>query len=124
VTFVHCPACDSTKALLAASNKVSRLYFFCPDCQHVWDTPSKPHSTSHSRRRGDYVYDIDILEIAPPANAVRFYAIVVNMVRLHSGQIVPVNAEFQGAFGATPDEVVAELEAAIDKWVKDQTQSP
>ena len=54
VTFVRCPACGLARAVLAF-NRVSRLYFFCPRCQHVWDTPAKPHSTSYSRRFGDYV---------------------------------------------------------------------
>src|ERR1700678_3013384 len=120
VTFVHCPACDFAKAILAA-NKVSRLHCFCPHCQHVWDAPSKPHSTSYWRRAGDYAYDIDIHEITPPSNAARFYAQVMNMVRLESGQMVPVNTELQDAYGATPDDAVTKLEAVVEGWLKDPT---
>jgi phage FluMu protein Com len=121
VKFVRCPACGLPKAVLAF-NKVSRLYFFCPRCQHVWDTPSKPHSTSYSRRMGEYVYDIVIHEIAQPATAARFYAKVVNMVRVAAGQTVPVD-ELQDAYGATADEAVTNLEAAVKEWVKEQTRS-
>jgi hypothetical protein len=119
VTFVHCPACDFAEAVVADS-KVTRLYFFCPRCRHVWDTPSRPHGTSYSRRAGDYVYDIDIHEITAPADSARFYAQVVNMVRLESGQTVPIKAELQDAYGDTPAEVVSRLEAAVEEWVKDQ----
>jgi hypothetical protein len=120
VTFVPCPACDFAQAVVAY-NRASSLYFFCPRCQHVWDTPSRPHGTSYSRRTHDYVYDIDIHEIAPPAESTRFYAQVVNMVRLESGQTVPVNAGLLDAYGATPAEVVSKLEAAVEKWVRDQS---
>jgi hypothetical protein len=121
VTFVRCPSCDSARAVLAY-NKVSRLYFFCPRCQHVWDTPSKPRDTSYSRRMGDYVYDIDIREITPPSSGARYYAKVVNMVRVESGQTVTVN-ELQDAYGETPDEAVTNLEASVKEWMKDQTRT-
>jgi hypothetical protein len=123
VTFVHCPACDYARAVFAYE-EASRWYFFCPRCQHAWDTPSMPGptATSYSRRRGEYVYDIEVFETAAPATAGPFYARVVNMVRREAGHDVSVNAELQDAYGATPDEAVSRIEAAVEKWVKDQTQ--
>ena len=121
VTFVRCPACGLARAVLAF-NRVSRLYFFCPRCQHVWDTPAKPHSISYSRRIGDYVYDIHIHEITQPATAARFYAKVVNMVRVEAGQTAQVD-ELIDAYGATPDEAYSTLEAAAEAWLKNQTPS-
>jgi hypothetical protein len=121
VTFVRCPACDFAKAVLA-DNTVSRLYCFCPSCQYVWDTPSKPDSSSYSRRTGDYVYDIDIRKISAPANAAHFSAHVVNMVRLESGQTVPVNPDLAVAYGDTSDNVVTTLVTAVEAWVIDQTR--
>jgi hypothetical protein len=69
---------------------------------------------SYLRRRGDFVYDINICEANPPADAGRFYAQVVNMVRLEFGQTVSVNAELQDAYGATRDEAFSEIEIAVE----------
>jgi hypothetical protein len=80
--------------------------------------------TSYSRRKGDYRYDVEIHEAAPPGNAGRFYARAVNMVRLESGQQVSVNADLRGEYGATPDEAFSRMEAAVEVWVRDQTQKP
>jgi hypothetical protein len=52
---------------------------------------------SYLHRRGEFVYDINVYEATPPADAGRFYAQVVNMVRLESGQTVSVNAELRDA---------------------------
>jgi hypothetical protein len=79
--------------------------------------------TSYTRRFGEYVYDIIVYEVTPPAAAGHFCARVVNMVRLEAGQTVAVRADLQDAYGATRDEAVTQLEAAIEKWVKDQTPS-
>ena len=79
--------------------------------------------TSYARRRGEYRYDVAIYETTPPADAGRFYAHVVNMVRLEGGQTVSINADLQDAYGATPDEAYSTLEAAVEAWVKDQTSS-
>jgi hypothetical protein len=79
--------------------------------------------TSYSRRRGDYRYDVAIYETTPFANACRFYARVVNMERLESGNTASVNPELQDAYGATRDEAYSRLEAAVEEWVKDQTRS-
>ena len=87
------------------------------------DSDDKRVFTSYSRRRGDYRYDIAIYETTPPANAGLFYAHVMNMVRLESGQTVSVTAELQDAYGATPDEAYSKLEAAVEEWLKDQTRS-
>ena len=37
VIHVECPACHWAKAVLAYENGQKRC-FFCPPCQHVWDT--------------------------------------------------------------------------------------
>jgi uncharacterized membrane protein YqjE len=78
--------------------------------------------TSYSRREGDYLYDIDIREAAPPASADRFVARVVNMVRLESGHTVLVNVELQEEKGATLDEAFSQIEAVVEAWVEDRTQ--
>jgi len=80
--------------------------------------------TSYSRGKGDYRYDIAIYETTPPAIAGRFYARVVNMVRLESGQTVSVNAELQDAFGPTPDEAYSRLQTAVEEWVDGQRFKP
>jgi hypothetical protein len=77
---------------------------------------------SYWRRRGDFAYDIEIYEATPPADAGRFYAQVVNMVRLESGQTVSVNAELQDAYGATRDDAFSKIEVAVEEWVEDQTR--
>jgi hypothetical protein len=79
--------------------------------------------TSYSRREGEYRYDIAIFETVPPAAAALFRAQVVNLVRLEGGQTLPVDADLQDAYGATPDEAFSRLEAAVEAWVKDQTPS-
>jgi hypothetical protein len=78
--------------------------------------------TSYSRRKGEYRYDVEIHEAAPPGNVGRFYAKVVNLVRLEAGQQVSVNVDLHGAYGATPDEAFSRIEAVLDAWMKDQTQ--
>jgi hypothetical protein len=87
------------------------------------DGDDKRVFTSYSRRRGEYRYDIAIYETTPPATAGRFYAQVVNMVRLEAGRPVSVNAELEVAYGATPDEAYSTLEAAAEAWMKNQTPS-
>jgi hypothetical protein len=47
----------------------------------------------------------------------------VNIVRLESGQTVPVNPEFLDEYGATPAEAVSQIDAAVKEWVKDQRPS-
>ena len=37
VIHAECPACHWTKAVLAYTQLRTRC-FFCPHCQHVWDT--------------------------------------------------------------------------------------
>jgi hypothetical protein len=44
------------------------------------------------------------------------------MVRLESGQQVSVNADLRDEHGATPDEAFSKIEAALEEWVKSQTQ--
>jgi hypothetical protein len=75
---------------------------------------------SYSRRTGDYLYDIEVQEAAPPpAEYGRFCARIVNMVRAKSQ--MSVNADLQDEYGATPDEAVAQIEAVVEKWVKGET---
>ena len=74
--------------------------------------------TSYSRRQGDYCYDVETHESAPPGRVNRFYAKVVNLIRLESGDRVPVNAHPHGAYGATPDEAFSRVEAVVEAWVK------
>jgi hypothetical protein len=86
------------------------------------DNDVKKVLTSYSRRRGDYRYDIAIFETIPSASAGRFYAQVVNMVRLESGHTISVNAGLQDAHGATPDEALSRIEAEVEEWEKNQTR--
>jgi hypothetical protein len=76
--------------------------------------------TSYSRHRGEYRYDIAIYQTAPSADTGRFYAQVVNMVRLEGGQTVSINVDLQPRYGATPEEAYSALESDIEAWMKDQ----
>ena len=51
-----------------------------------------------------------------PANAVRFSAHLVNMVRLESGHTVAVAPNSRPA-GATLDDAFAHVDAAVAAWV-------
>ena len=84
------------------------------------DSEDRQLFTSYSRKSGDYHYDIAIHEAVPPVNAGRFYAQVVNIVRLESGRTEGVNAEIPDEYGATADEAFSKLEAAVERWVKNQ----
>jgi hypothetical protein len=86
------------------------------------DNGDKLICSSCSRRRGEYLYDVDLYETIAPANIVHVYARVVNMVRLESGHTVPVNAELQDQHGATLDEAFTHIEAAVAAWVKARTR--
>jgi hypothetical protein len=82
---------------------------------------SKPTRTSYSRRRHDYLYDIEIHETAHPATAARrFCAHVVNMVRLESGATVSVVPDVSDQYAATRAYAVMKLEAAVNAWVEEQ----
>ena len=87
------------------------------------DSDDRRLFTSYSRKLGDYHYDIAIYEAAPPANAGRFYARVVNMVRLESGRTMAVSPEFHDEYGPTADEARSRLEAAVEAWEKNQRRS-
>jgi hypothetical protein len=87
------------------------------------DNGDKLICTSCSRRRGEYLYDVDLYEATAPANVVHVYARVVNMVRLESGHTVAVNAELPDQRGATLDEAFSYIEAAVAAWVRAQTRS-
>jgi hypothetical protein len=75
--------------------------------------------TSYSRRYGDYLYDITVH--TGPGMAGRFYALLWDIVRLQAGATVPVPTVFRGQYGATGDQAVNKLEAALAAWA--QTQS-
>jgi hypothetical protein len=80
-------------------------------------------TTSDSRRRDTYIYDINIHRATRPPNAGGFYAQAVNIVRLESGQTVSVNADLQDEYGATPSEACSKIEAAVEAWAQRQTHS-
>jgi hypothetical protein len=86
------------------------------------DTFARTKRTSYTRKQGEFSYDIDVYD--PPGFLLegRFYAIVVNMVRRTSGESLSVATELQGAYGATPDEAVAKIDAAVAAWTKNQPQ--
>ena len=84
------------------------------------DNGDKLICTSCSRRRGEYLYDVDLYEARAPSNVVHVYARVVNMVRLESGHTVAVNTELEDQQGATLDEAFSRLEGAVATWVKTQ----
>jgi hypothetical protein len=91
------------------------------DTSFVVDNDLEPtRRITYSRRRGGYVYDIDMYEPAP-ASAGRFFAVMANMVRVASGEIVAINAELPSVYGATRDDAFTAIEAAVDAWVKNQT---
>jgi hypothetical protein len=89
------------------------------------DNDDKQIYTSYGRRRGNFVYDVEIYEATAPAaaNAGRFYAQVVNMVQLESGGTASVHAELQDAYGTTPDEAFSRIDKAVEEWVRSQTRS-
>jgi hypothetical protein len=90
---------------------------------HARDNGDEPICTSRSRRRGEYLYDVDLYKAVTPANTVFFFARVMNMVRLESGHTVAVDAELPDQPAATLDEAFANSEAAVEAWAKDQTRS-
>ena len=92
--------------------------------------PSSSHSSSvthpaltsyDSRRRGEYVYNIDIYESARAATADHFRAHVMNMVLLEAGRTVSVNPDLQDEYGPTPQRALSRIERAVDEWVRDHT---
>jgi hypothetical protein len=76
--------------------------------------------TSYSRRCGDYLYDITIHDAIEPGMVGPFYALLVNMVRVGSGDVVPVTTRPRGQYGLTAHHAVSKLEAALAAWVDDQ----
>jgi hypothetical protein len=73
---------------------------------------------SYSHRQGEYSYDIGIDEISVG----HFRARIINLTRRMYGESVRVDARLQAQDGATTDEAVSKLRAAVEGWVK--TQSP
>jgi hypothetical protein len=84
--------------------------------------PDDPRGRSYARRQGDYLYDIEVHEASPDEQAGHFYAKAVNMVQLAPpGQPVSVNPDFPREYGATRDEALSNIEAAVAQWVKGRT---
>jgi hypothetical protein len=84
-----------------------------------FDNGRKPICTSHSRRMGAFLYDVDVFDTTSTATDVRFCAAqVVNMVRLEAGRTVAVNAELQHQYGGTRDEAFSKIEAAMKEWAE------
>jgi hypothetical protein len=79
-------------------------------------------TTNYPLNRATYIYDVNIHRATQPANAGRFYAQAVNIVRVESGQTVSVNAELQNEYGATPDEAFSKIERAVEAWAQRQTR--
>jgi len=94
-----------------------------PDLPEVPETFARTKRTSYTRKQGDFSYDIDVYDPPRLLRAGRFYAIVVNMVRRTSGESFSVTTELPGKYGATPDEVVAKIDAAVATWVANQARS-
>jgi hypothetical protein len=72
--------------------------------------------TRYSRRRGDYIYDVDVHELVNG----RYVAFVVKLERIAANGTVSVYADIRRAYGATISAALANLEAAIDEWAKKQ----
>jgi hypothetical protein len=84
------------------------------------ETHVRTKRTSYTRKQGEFSYDIDVHDPPRLLQAGRFYAIVVNMVRRTSGETFSVTTELQGEYGATPDEAVSKIEAAVLGWIRKQ----
>jgi hypothetical protein len=56
----------------------------------------------YSCRMNEYLYDIEIGHTTRLVSAERFSARAVNIVRLESGEAVPVNANLPSAYGQRP----------------------
>jgi hypothetical protein len=82
---------------------------------------ASPVLASHSRYIGDYVYDVEVVEVAkviPHAKSGRCRAQALN-IRVDSNQAVSIDAELLLAYGATPYEAFENIEAIVAKWVND-----
>jgi hypothetical protein len=80
-----------------------------------------PVVSSYSRRRGEYVYNIDVYESVHAVTADHFRAHVMNMVLLEAGQTVLVNPDLQDEYGPTPQRALSRIEHAVDEWMLDHT---
>jgi hypothetical protein len=77
--------------------------------------------TSYTRKQGDFSYDIEVYDPPNLLPAGRFYATVLNIVRRASGETISVTAEISGEYGATPDEALSKIDAAVLAWVRQQS---
>jgi len=89
-----------------------------PDTDRDLQTACSPMIKSYSRHRNTYIYDVNIHRATQPANAGRFYAQAVNIVRVESGQTVSVNAGLQNEYGETLDEAFSKIERAVEAWAQ------
>src|SRR5579864_3251745 len=88
-----------------------------PDLPEFPETFARTKRTSYTRKLGEFSYDIDVYDPPRFLIAGRFYAIVVNLVRRTSeGESLSVAMELPGEYGATPDEAVAKIDAAVAAW--------
>ena len=72
---------------------------------------------SYSHRQGEYSYDIVIDEIG----VCHFRARVINLTRRMYGESVRIDARLQEQDGATSDEAVSKVNAAVAAWMKNQS---
>jgi hypothetical protein len=93
-----------------------------PEMPEVPETFARTKRTSYTRKQGDFSYDIDVYDPPTSSTGGRFYAIVVNMVRRTSGEILSVTTELRGEYGATPDEAASKIDAAVAAWAKNRPQ--
>ena len=77
---------------------------------------------SYARRRGDYIYDIEIDEAARGADPGSFCARVVNVVRLGAARPCRIHLDLPCEYGATREEAFARIQAALGTWLKLQTR--
>ena len=90
------------------------------------DLDETPPLTSTWRRRGEYIYHVDLYEV-PLTRIGRWSARLASMGRLEparGSQPVTIALTLPDAYGASPDAACATLDTAIDAWMKAQTQTP
>jgi hypothetical protein len=92
-----------------------------PSSSHLSPVTHPALISYYSRRRGEYVYNIDIYESARATTADHFRAHVMNMVLLEAGQTVSVHADLQDEYGPTPQRALSRIERAVNEWVHDHT---
>src|SRR5437879_8303099 len=75
-------------------------------------------------RRGDYIYQLAVYAVLL-AHVGRWYARLASLGRLEparGSQPVAIALTLPDAYGASPEDACAKLDAAIDTWVKAQPE--